>query len=77
MADSERENQLGFADKRRLGGATTRPAGSASANYNDVSTLRARLTAISATTFTVARLNAMTKNDMMYAVRLTDDAAGI
>jgi hypothetical protein len=43
-------------------------------NVNDdsIATLRARLTAISASTFTAARLNTMTQNDMVYALRLAD-----
>lgn len=47
------------------------------ANYLSVTALKARLTAISGTSYTAARLNTMTINDMIYAVRLNDDAASI
>lgn len=77
MADTDTENVFGVVDKRRdpKGANTTQPLNAA--NYDDVASLRARLTAISSTTYTTARLNAMTKNDMVYAVRLNDDAAGV
>ena len=45
----------------------------ASDPYDDNSTLDARLTAISATTFTPARLDTMTQNDKVYALRVMDD----
>lgn len=86
MADNERENPLGYVDKRRVtrmgdagnvnGNPVAAGAGDAS-NYASVAGLRARLTAVNAAYYTTARLNLMTKNDMVYAVRLADDAAGI
>lgn len=86
MADVERENPLGFVDKRRnskgqdLGNANGFPvaAGSGDAsNYASVAGLRARLAAVNAGYYTTARLDKMTKNDMVYAVRQADDSAGI
>jgi len=52
------------------------------AAFNDsdmltIDAMRARLTAISATSYTVARLNTMTKNDMIYAIRVHDHAVGV
>ncbi len=41
-------------------------------DYSTVTALRARLTAIDAGYYTAARLNTMTYNDMVYAVRLND-----
>lgn len=78
MADTERELEFGFVDKRNVQGAVA-SAGTtdSSANYNNVENLRARLTTINGSYFTAARLNNMTKNDMVYALRLADDAAGI
>lgn len=74
MADTDTENVFGVVDKRRNNkGQNTSQLLATPANYADVAALRARLTAISATTFTPARLNSMTKNDMVYAVRLSDD----
>lgn len=75
MADTEIENPLGFVDKRRVqGDAATASSG---ANYEDVGALRTRLAAANGALYTAALLNTMTKNDMVYALRLTDDAAGI
>ena len=47
------------------------------ANYSSIFAMRTRLNAISATSYSAARLDAMTVNDMVYAIRLSDDAAGI
>lgn len=46
-------------------------------NYDSVTTLKTRLAAISGTSYTAARLNSMTKNDLIYALRLNDDTAGV
>jgi hypothetical protein len=76
MADTERENDIGFTDKRRL--QTTADTGlTTPANLLSVTALRARLTTLNATLYTTAMLNTMTKNDMVYAVRLADETAGI
>lgn len=42
-------------------------------NYTSVAALRARLTAISAVTYSTAVLEQMSVNDMIYAVRMSDD----
>lgn len=47
------------------------------ANYASIAALKARLTAISSTTWTTARMNQMTVNDLIYAVRLNDDPSTI
>lgn len=65
-----------FIDKRR-----GRNYGSVSLaeinNYPSVNSLRSRLTTISATKYSTARLDAMTVNDMVYALRVeTGDVAG-
>lgn len=78
MAQNENENVLGFSDKRRA----TR-AGSSSlsvttdANFTDVAGLRARLAAAAPSSYTTDRLEKMTKNDMVYALRLLDEAGSI
>lgn len=86
MADTELENPLGFVDKRRnnkgvdagnANGNPTTNGTSDSSNYSSVAGLRARLTAVNAGYYTAALLNRMTKNDLVYAVRQADDAAGI
>lgn len=66
-----------FVDKRR-GRTQDGVALTEAANYGQVSTLKSRLTAISATKYSAARLATMTVNDMVYALRLeTADSAGI
>lgn len=78
MADTELENPIGLTDKRRTANQTKNPGTiGTSANYNDVGALRTRLAAINGAYYTSARLNGMTKNDMVHAVRLADDAAGV
>lgn len=78
MADA----QLGpvnqrFIDKRR-GRTQDGVALTEAANYSQVGTLKSRLTAISATKYSPARLANMTVNDMVYALRVeTADAGGI
>ena len=67
---------FGFTDKRVGRGATAAVVGTPG-SYTGVSALEARLTAINGTYYTTARLNQMSENDMIYAVRVADDAAGI
>ena len=75
MADTEREYPLGFVDKRRVQ-TTTDTGVTTPANLLSVSALRTRLLAIGGY-YTATVLNSMTKNDMIYAVRVNDEAAGI
>lgn len=78
MADSERENILGIIDKRVTQGNTGYPGNfSTDARYLDVNDLRTTLAARNATYYTSTRLNQMTKNDMVYALRTIDDNGGI
>lgn len=76
MAQNELGNITGTVDKRQ-----TSKAGSASsslstpANYADINAMKTRLAAINAGYYTAARLNQMSKNDMIYALRKADDAA--
>lgn len=66
-----------FVDKRR-GRNYNNISLTEAANYPSVSLMRTRLAAISGTTFTAARLDAMTVNDMVYALRMhTADSAGV
>lgn len=78
MADNQNGPvDAGFVDKRR-GRDQGTPALTESANYQTVSNLKARLTALNPTAYTAARLNSMTVNDMVYALRLASaDSAGI
>ncbi len=79
MARNDISNPLGVQNVKkgsRAGSATHGNASSVYTNGADVSTLRTRLKAISAK-YTDAVLDNMTKNDMLHAVRLNDDAANI
>lgn len=67
---------FGFTDKRVGRGATGAVVGTP-LSYSGVSALETRLTAINAGYYTTARLNQMTENDMIFAVRTADDSAGI
>ncbi len=80
MADQQLGNLPGVAavaGKNLNGGDDLRVAFNQGVNDNDIASMRARLTAISATTYPVATLNTMTYNDMMYAIRLNDSASTI
>lgn len=68
---------LGFVDKRRSGSQSNATPLGTIANYASRATLEARLTAISATSYSASRLRQMNVNDLVYAVRLNDDSAGI
>jgi len=76
MADSDLGELAGFVDKRRVKGQSGTALGT-SANYDSVAAMRTRLAAANGTYFTTTRLNQMTENDMIYALRQIDDAAGI
>lgn len=70
-------NDPGFVNKQRakaksaIGDETdlTTPA-----NYTSIDALDARLTAIDSDYYTAARLDQMTLNDKVYAVRMNDDS---
>lgn len=69
--------QLGFVDKRLSPAQLSTSPLATIANYATRATLEARLTAISATSYSATRLRMMNMNDLVYAVRTHDDAAGI
>lgn len=79
MADLQKGNMAGVAAKggKNINGGASDQAGHWDTDYSDIAALRARLAAISGTTYTAARLNAMTMNDMIYAVRLNDSPGTI
>ena len=65
-----------FVDKRR-GRGQAASALATPLNYASDALLEARLTAANGAYFTTARLNQMTQNDKIHAVRRIDDSAGI
>lgn len=78
MANLQVRNIIGVVDKRMNQGNATGPmSGTTISNLKDITTMRARLTAINAGYYTAARLDQMTVNDMVYAIRLNDEAAGV
>lgn len=76
MADTEKENVLGFVDKRRTQ-ASTQTETVEDGFYLTVGHLRTRLSAINGAYYTSDKLNEMTKNDMVFALRTASDSAGI
>lgn len=78
MADNDINNPLGVVDRRAGRGVIGSNVLGAIVDLTSISAMRARLTAINPTSFTSARLNTMTENDMLYAIRVhTTDSAGI
>lgn len=79
MADAQTEDRMGFVDKRWTFASQSNAISTTSlgGNMRDVGALRARLAAINGTFYTAAILNQMTMNDMIYAVRINDEAAGL
>lgn len=65
---------INFVAKNRGDGTAGTSVVATPANYASINALRARLAAIDAGLYTAAYLNTMTVNDMVYAVRLSDDA---
>lgn len=62
---------------KNINGGDDVGAGFTNANAVTLDALRARLTAISNTAYSTARLDAMTENDMIYALRVHDANASI
>lgn len=70
MADLEIGNFTRSIDKRAGRGNTSTVAYAEAANMTSIAAKKTRLAAISGSTFTAARLNSMTENDMDYALKL-------
>ncbi len=65
------------SSKSNVNGGAADQAGYTNPDLASISSMRARLTAISSGYYTAARLNTMTYNDMVYAIRLNDNVASI
>lgn len=76
MADAQVESVFGVTIKGRAQGTNTASFGTP-ANYGSISAMKTRLAAANGTYYTAARLNQMTFNDLVYALRETDDAGTI
>lgn len=70
-------NDVNGTQRSNTNGSTTASGEHQDADYNDITALRTRLAAIDAAFYTAARLNTMTYNDMVYAVRRNDSPATI
>ena len=67
-----------WVDKRRTGAAAISTDNvTTDANFTSMASLDARLAAISGTTYTQARIDSMTLNDKVYAVRMADEVGGL
>jgi xanthine dehydrogenase molybdopterin-binding subunit B len=80
MAKADLTNTKGVTDKRNSTAANAVSSTTVLGvplNYDDITKLRARLTAINAGRYTSAYLDILTKNDMIYALRTLDDPTGI
>ena len=78
MANSNSGNPYKLLDIRKPVGDKVGTVLAEVNNLSSVSLLRTRLKALSGTTYTDARLDAMTRNDMVYALRLsTGDKLGV
>jgi hypothetical protein len=80
VANADLTNNMGVPERRESTNtqarSSTSPLGTP-LNYADITKLRTRLAAINGARYTSANLDVMTKNDMIYAIRVSDDAAGI
>lgn len=69
MAQGQVRSPFGLVDKRRGRALIGSNPHSNSASMSTITDMRARLIAINGTYFNTERLNAMTMNDMIYALR--------
>ena len=77
MAQHQIGNSQGVVDKQRSTSrsvAKSNNSVSTPANYDNVAAMDARLQAINAGYYTNARLDSMTMNDKVYALRIADDS---
>lgn len=71
MADLDINDPLGLVDKRVGRGRTAGHGQVEVNNMTSITAMRTRLAALNGTYYTAARLNNMTENDMVYALRDT------
>lgn len=71
MADLDINDPLELTDKRKGRGATGAHGQAEINNMTSISAMRTRLAALNGAYYTTARLNNMTRNDMVYALRDT------
>lgn len=77
MADAQiGQFDAGFTNRQQSQGQQTQPVG-VPANYWGISSARARLNTKNAAYYTAIRMNQMTVNDLLYALRIEDDPTTI
>lgn len=69
MADLDINDPFGLVDKRRGRGNTGSHQQTEAVNMLSATAMKTRLTAINAGYYTATRLNSMTENDMIFALR--------
>lgn len=78
MAQNQLGNLTGTVDRRVVSkGGSSSGSLATPANYADVNAMRTRLAAINAGYYTTTKLDQMSVNDMVYAIRVADDATAI
>lgn len=77
MANLDISDPFGIVDVRRGRGNTGNNNLAETNNLTSVNAMRTRLKALNAGYYTDARLEIMSKNDMVFALRTLSDAAGI
>lgn len=80
MADLQIGNKQGVAavaGKNINGGDDAQTGYNEGGNATTIAAMRTRLAAINGSYYTAARMNSMTENDMLYAIRQNDHASTI
>ena len=70
-------NNSSTTQQTNLNGSTGNTTEHSLTNLDSISSMRTRLAAIDSGFYTTARLNTMTRNDMVYAVRVNDYASTV
>ena len=70
-------NDASGTQKVNMNGSTTNLGEHEDTDYSTITAMRSRLAAIDAGFYTAQRLNAMTYNDMVYAIRRNDTPGSI
>lgn len=80
MADTQVTTNIGgslITDKRKTPTGSSPLSATGFAATKDITAMRAQLQTLNAAYYTNARLNTMSKNDMVYALRVGYDSAGL
>jgi hypothetical protein len=67
---------INWVDKRAVQGSASSPLTNPS-DFRDHTTIKAKLVTLAAGTFTQTYMNQLTPNDLVYALRVLEEAGGI